>query len=164
MRYPRPVSYAQMNLLDSHDVSRFISLCGEKPELLKLAALVQMTLPGMPGIFAGDERAMQGISEDQYRRAFVWDDDGKNCDYVACRPGDMTSFYKELIALRRSHKALRNGAVNFIETGNDKVLCYERQNAEEKITVFVNNSDKDWTESKSGKIVKAFNYLIEIEN
>lgn len=162
MRYPRPVSYAQMNLLDSHDVSRFISLCGEKPELLKLAVVVQMTLPGMPAIFAGDERAMQGISEDEYRRAFVWDDDGKDCDYVACRPGDMTAFYKELIALRRSHKALRCGSVNFIDTGNDEVLCYERVSPEEKITVWVNNSDKDWTDPESGNIVKAFDYKIVV--
>ena len=162
MRYPRPVSYAQMNLLDSHDVSRFISLCGEKPELLKLAAVVQMTLPGMPGIFAGDERAMQGISEDDYRRAFVWDDDGKGCDYVACRPGDMTVFYKELIALRKAHKALRSGSVKFIDSGKDDLLCYERLSPEEKITVWVNNSDKDWTDPESGNIVKAFDYKIVV--
>ncbi len=160
MRYPTPVSYAQMNLLDSHDVSRFVSLCSDRPELLKLAAVVQMTLPGMPGIFAGDERAMTGITEDEYRRPFVWDDDGKNCDYVACRPGDMTAFYKEQIALRRSHKALTEGRVRFIPTGNESVLAYERYVDEEKVCVWVNNSDKEWTEPLSGNTIKPFDYKI----
>ncbi|MBQ7752996.1 MAG: glycoside hydrolase family 13 protein [Treponema sp.] len=164
MRYPRPVSYAQMNLLDSHDVSRFVSLCGDRPELLKLAAVVQMTLPGMPGIFAGDERAMTGITEDEYRRPFVWNDDGTGCDYLACRPGDMTAFYKELIALRRSHKALTEGRVRFIATGNENVLAYERwlegDGAGDKVRVWVNNSDADWTEPESGMTIKAFDYLI----
>ena len=166
MRYPTAVSYAQMNLLDSHDVSRFISLCGERPELLKLAAVVQMTLPGMPGIFAGDERAMEGITEDEYRRPFVWNDDGKGSDYVACRPGDMTVFYKELIALRRSHKALTEGSLRFIQTGNDSVLAFERWldgPDAERICVWVNNSDKEWAEPKSGKAIGAFEFLIETE-
>jgi glycosidase len=167
MRYPTAVSYAQMNLLDSHDVSRFISLCGERTELLKLAAVLQMTLPGMPGIFAGDERAMEGISESEFRRPFVWNDDGVGSDYVACRPGDMTAFYKELISLRRSHKALTQGRLRFIPTGNDSVLAFERwlegDSDGEKVRVWVNNSDKEWMEPESGKKVGAFSYLIEIE-
>ena len=164
MRYPTPVSYAQMNLLDSHDVSRFVSLCGDHPELLRLAAVVQMTLPGMPGIFAGDERAMTGITEDEYRRPFVWNDDGTGCDYLACRPGDMTAFYKELIGLRRSHKALTEGRVRFIPTANENVLAYERwlegDGAGEKVRVWVNNSDAEWT-SADGKItIPAYDYKI----
>ena len=164
MRYPTPVSYAQMNLLDSHDVSRFVSLCGDRPELLRLAVVVQMTLPGMPGIFAGDERAMTGITEDEYRRPFVWNEDGAGCDYVACRPGDMTAFYKELIGLRRSHKALTEGRVRFIPTGNESVLAYERwlegNETGEKVCVWVNNSDSEWT-SADGKItIPAYDYKI----
>lgn len=166
MRYPTSVSYAQMNLLDSHDVSRFVSLCGERPELLKLAAVVQMTLPGMPSVFAGDERAMTGITEDEYRRPFVWNDEGKDCNYVACRPGDMTDFYKELIALRRSHKALTQGKIRFIDTACDDVLVFERWTegeCGEKVRVWVNNSEKPYAVQELGKTIGAFAYLIETE-
>lgn len=160
MRYPEPVAYAQMNLLDSHDVSRFISLCGDRPELLKLASTVQMTLPGMPSIFAGDERAMTGIKEGEYRRTFIWDDDGKGCDYVACRPGDMTDHYKKLIALRNKHGALTLGKIQFLDSKNEKVLAYRRFTQKDEVTVYINNSDAPFT-SEDGEIsVSAWGFAL----
>ena len=39
MRYKLPVLYAQLNLLDSHDVSRFYSLCEKDPARMQLAVL-----------------------------------------------------------------------------------------------------------------------------
>lgn len=151
MRYPEPVAYAQMNLLDSHDVSRFISLCDDKPEILKLAATVQLTLPGMPSVFAGDERAMTGITEDDYRRTFVWDDEGKNCEYVACKPSEMTAHYKNLISLRKEHEALTLGKIEFLDSGNDKVLAYKRFTDNDCVTVIVNNSceEYNWIDGKT---------------
>jgi len=47
LRYNENALFAQLNLLDSHDVSRFLSLCGEKTERMELAVLLQMTFPGM---------------------------------------------------------------------------------------------------------------------
>jgi len=161
MRYPEPISYSQMNLLDSHDVSRFISLCGDNTKLLKLAAVVQFTLPGMPSIFAGDERAMTGISESDYRRSFVWDDEGKDCDYVACLPKEMTDFYKQLIKLRKENKCLTSGRIEFIETNNQNVLCYRRFCSDEELFVYINNSDKPYTIEESGTVIEAYSYLIK---
>ena len=49
---------AQLNLLDSHDVSRFLTVCGGDRGRMELAVLFQMTFPGMPSIFYGDEKGL----------------------------------------------------------------------------------------------------------
>ena len=68
MRYRRQVAYGQLNLLDSHDVSRFLSLCGKDARKMKLAVLFQMTFVGMPCVFYGDEKGMTGVLEEEYRQ------------------------------------------------------------------------------------------------
>ncbi|HBR33617.1 MAG TPA: alpha-glycosidase, partial [Firmicutes bacterium] len=50
MRYARPITNVQMNLLDSHDVPRFLSWCQGDLRRFKLAVLFQMTVPGVPSI------------------------------------------------------------------------------------------------------------------
>lgn len=55
MRYRVQTVPAQLNLLDSHDVSRFLSLCNGDTTRYKLAILFMMTFVGMPTVFYGDE-------------------------------------------------------------------------------------------------------------
>ena len=59
---------AQLNLLDSHDVSRFLTLCGGDRARMEQAVLFQMAFPGMPCVFYGDEKGLEGASENEYRR------------------------------------------------------------------------------------------------
>lgn len=73
MRYREQSVFAQMNLLDSHDVSRFSSLCGGDEEAYELAVLFLMTFPGMPSVFYGDELGVTGLCEDDYRQAMPWE-------------------------------------------------------------------------------------------
>ena len=49
------------NLIDSHDTARFLHVCGEKKEKLKIAAALQLLLPGMPFIYYGDEIGMRYV-------------------------------------------------------------------------------------------------------
>lgn len=72
MRYKLPVLYAQLNLLDSHDVSRFYSLCEKDPARMQLAVLFQMTFTGIPSVFYGDERGIYGLQEAEYRHEMTW--------------------------------------------------------------------------------------------
>ncbi len=149
MRYPTPVSDVQMNLLDSHDVERFLYTCGGDIKKQKLAAAVQMTLQGMPSIFAGDERAMNGKTEAEYRLPFLWP---KNAEEDAGRD-DMTAWYKTLIALRHTHAALTSSATVFHDVQNDNLLAYTRGEAkEQKIMVIVNNSSECEKGLLTGKI------------
>ena len=94
LRYNENALFAQLNLLDSHDVSRFLSLCGGKTERMELAVLLQMTFPGMPCVFYGDEKGLCGESEPEYRRPMAWD---------ASSP--LEEVYRRMIALRKTHPA-----------------------------------------------------------
>lgn len=72
LRYPRQISYGQLNLLDSHDVPRFYSLCGEDYERWQAAFLYLCMAPGVPSVFYGDERKISGVRENEYRSGMPW--------------------------------------------------------------------------------------------
>lgn len=50
------------------------------------------------------------------------------------------SFYRRLIRLRKEHSVIAEGSVRFLETGNEKVIGYVRENCGEKLTVLCNFS------------------------
>lgn len=139
MRYPSPVSSVQMNLLDSHDVERFLYTCGGDVRKQKLAAAVQMTLPGMPSIFAGDERAMNGRTEAEYRLPFLWSE-GTEEDIER---DDMTNWYKTLIDLRRNTNSLTSSSIAFYDVQNPSLLVYTRGSiGDHPVIVLINNDDE----------------------
>lgn len=132
-RYPYQVSLAQMNFLDTHDVGRFLSFCNGNEKKLKMALAFMMCAPGIPSVFYGDEKAMLGLEEREYRRPMPWD---KNTD--------LEDFYKKWIKIRRSHKALTRGNYRKEYIDNEKkIYAFSRQYKDEKITVVINNSDQE---------------------
>lgn len=98
-RYPTGIVQGQLNLLDSHDVSRFLSLCGGDVRRLRLAEVFLFTAPGVPCVFYGDELGVAGTSEFEYRRAMPWDSP----------PNDQRAFFRALCALRRENDVLALG-------------------------------------------------------
>ncbi|MDE5932949.1 MAG: glycoside hydrolase family 13 protein [Lachnospiraceae bacterium] len=132
MRYREQTVYAQLNLLDSHDVSRFLSLCGEDEKRYKLAVLFQMTFPGIPSVFYGDEKGICGIREEEYRAPMRWNTGDEN----------LFTFYKKAIALRREHAALRQGAYRTVqaEKGNG-LYIYARETNSVTIMIALNMDD-----------------------
>jgi cyclomaltodextrinase len=99
--YPPAVAELQLNLLDSHDTPRFISLAEGDANALRLATLIQMTLPGAPCIYYGDEVGLEGRQDPDCRRGYPWDptrQDRKLRDFTA-----------GLIALRAAEPVLRRG-------------------------------------------------------
>lgn len=98
-RYPTGMTQGQLNLLDSHDVSRFLSLCGGDLRRLRLAEVFLFTAPGAPCMFYGDELGVSGVTEPDYRRAMPWD----------APPGDQRAFFRALCALRREDDTLALG-------------------------------------------------------
>jgi cyclomaltodextrinase / maltogenic alpha-amylase / neopullulanase len=132
--YPREAVLAQLNLLDSHDMPRFVSLAGGNKDALRLAALFQMTYPGAPCIYYGDEIGMENgparISEDA-RYAFHWDESRWDLD--------LRNYYKSLIAFRKENPVLRTG--EFIPLhARDGILAYLRQMEGERLLVVINNN------------------------
>jgi cyclomaltodextrinase len=100
--YDPAVVAVQLNLLDSHDTPRFLAIAGGDVASLRLAMLLQMTLPGAPSIYYGDEIGMTGEQDPGCRAAFPWSDRGAWDE-------DLLAFTKGAIAARRANPVLRRG-------------------------------------------------------
>jgi glycosidase len=125
MRYRKNVVFAQLNLLDSHDVGRFLSLCQGDKERFKQAVLFQMCFVGIPSIFYGDEQGISGVLEDEYRHEMIWDGDQSIFD-----------FYQKAVWLRREHPALRRGDFKMLY-GKGDCISFLRNWADERICVTI---------------------------
>ena len=112
------------NVLDSHDTARFRTVSGSRG-LHEVGIGLQMTLPGVPMVFAGDELGLEGAWGEDARRTMPWD-----------RPETWDSAlyeeYRRLIALRRSAPALASGGCRWAYVGPD-CLAYLRETASERL-------------------------------
>jgi alpha-glucosidase len=111
-------------LLDSHDVARFRTVSGSRARQLVGVGL-QMTTPGVPMVFAGDEVGVEGDWGEDARRPFPW-------DRLETWDRELLDRYRELIALRRSAPALARGGMRFAYVGPD-ALAYLRETADERL-------------------------------
>ena len=131
--YPWEVTLAQLNLLDSHDTARFLTLAGGDVSALKLAILFQMTYPGAPCIYYGDEIGLEGGRDPDCRRAFPWDE--------ARWDHDLLAFFRRAITLRHEHVALRRGRYLHLHADDQHgVYAFGRQEEGETLVVVLNNS------------------------
>jgi glycosidase len=133
LRYPEQVTLMQMNFLDTHDVPRFLSYCHGDENRLKLAVLFMMTAQGIPSIFYGDEKKIEGVTETEYRSPMPWVEDET-----------LEKYYALLCKIRRKHTSLQTGNFKILYV-NDKnnIIIFERQNEDEKLYILINNSDVD---------------------
>ncbi len=141
LRYREPALYAQLNLLDSHDVCRYLTLCSQNTDKMELSVLLQMTFPGMPCVFYGDEKGLCGLSENEYRQAMAWE-----------RSHPLEAIYRRLIALRKAHPALRYGdfRTNF---ASGKAYSYSRSWEGKRITVTMNLGEPPFAAPARGKLL-----------
>lgn len=131
--YDWEATCAQLNLLDSHDMARALWILGENKAALRQAVLFQMTVPGAPCIYYGDEIGLSAAGDPHCREAFpvdrsVWDT-------------DLLSFYQEATTLRHRYEALRTGAVEILEA-EDRVLAIRRQLDGQTAVVAFNAGDE----------------------
>ena len=129
MRYKLQMTGVQMNLLDSHDVSRFLSVCGGDKRRYRLAVLFLMTFVGMPMLFYGDELGIEGIAELDYRSPMPWGG------------GDtqLSDFVRRAIALRHERSELRHGDFRVISARpGSGLLAFERRCGGKAVAVCLN--------------------------
>jgi len=130
--YPWQVTLVQLNLLSSHDMPRFLTMVQGDKAALKLATLFQMTFPGAPCVYYGDEIGMEGGPDPDCRRAFPWDE--------ARWDHDLLAFFRRAITLRREHPALRRGRyLRLHADGQRGVYAFARQGEGETLVVVLNN-------------------------
>lgn len=91
------------NFIDSHDTARFSHSVGNNLKKHKLAAALQLLLPGMPMIYYGDEVALEGGPDPDCRRGMLWDESRQNKEIL--------KFYKTLIRIRHEYPVLTEGTL-----------------------------------------------------
>lgn len=116
-RHDWEINLAQLNLFDSHDTARALWVLGEDVEALKLCALFQMTMPGAPCVYYGDEIGMSGADDPHCREAFPWHDTD-TWDH------DLLAHYKKAIALRAAHPVLCTGTLDFVHAESQAVVIH----------------------------------------
>ncbi len=166
--YADATYYTFQNLLDSHDTARILwSLTpgqdnredkefneanlaiGKNRE--RIAALVQMTVPGTPSIYYGDELSLTGASDPDDRRAFPWKlrQDGtyfnnpKDKKYFDAA-GDHSTFdwYDLLIDIRAANPVLRQGKLSFLLTDDvNSTLVYALRMDDNLAIVVINRNE-----------------------
>lgn len=138
-RYREQTVFGQLNLLDSHDVSRFLSLCQEDRKRYMLSILFLMTFPGIPSVFYGDEQGIHGIYEEEYRHPMIWENGDK----------ELFRFFKHMICIRKKYRVLRYGWYKgYPVKENSHVYIYERYNDSERIIVCINMSSQNMLPKK----------------
>ena len=105
-------------LLSSHDIARFRTVAGSRARHVVGLGL-QMTLPGVPMVFAGDELGLEGRWGEDARRTMPW-------DHAERWDRDLLSAYRTLIGLRHSLPALAYGGLRFAHVGED-AIAYLRE-------------------------------------
>lgn len=162
--YPLQHFYSNMNLIGSHDEVRALTiLSGAPPEAnlsneekvnfklseeqqrlgiarLKLLVLIQMTFPGVPCIYYGDEAGLAGYRDPLNRATFPWGKENQ----------EILQWYKKVIALRNSYTVLQTGQwlpvlaknsvyayVRKIEQGHD-VFGYPQK--DQRVLIVVNSN------------------------
>ncbi|RQV93086.1 MAG: alpha-amylase [Calditrichaeota bacterium] len=174
--YRKENFYALMNLVGSHDMERIASQVvnpdlwvdhGGNPaqnpnfkvrkpnevELKKqmLIVGVQMTLPGAPMVYYGDEAGMWGGDDPDCRKPMVWPElnyeDETTHPLGKDRSKDKVSFnhslfewYKKCIRIRKNESALSLGDLEFITQNNPNILVYKRSFENSDLWIIVNNS------------------------
>lgn len=165
--YPREAWQAMLNLVDSHDTVRNITKLDNPTweeentknapdasdravKLQALTAIFQLSYPGAPTIYYGDEVGVTGTKDPDSRRTYPWErvieqSDGsyKISDAYAGTYGDLFNSYVKAAQVRNAHLDLF--ATGEIKTAYAKgeVIAYARKSADEGGLSLINRSEKD---------------------
>ena len=132
--YQPEINYVQLNLLDSHDTARFLTVAGGDEAALRLAYFFLFTYVGAPCIYYGDEIGIDGGPDPECRKSFNWDEKTWN--------HGLRSYLKELAQLRKAEVALRRGTYQRVYSDAD-VLVYLRKHEKDTLLVVMNTSDNE---------------------
>ena len=131
--YDPAVVSAQLNLLGSHDAPRLRTIVGGGLERARLATLLQLTLPGAPCIYYGDEIGLSGGNDPDCRGSFPWDE--------ARWETGMRDSVQALLRLRHAEPALRDGQTRLVGA-SDVAVALERGAGASRFVVAANASDE----------------------
>lgn len=142
-----PSLQCSMNQLSNHDHSRFLTRTNHKAgrveylgaaaasedvdySVMREAVVIQMTWPGAPTLYYGDEAGLCGFTDPDNRRTYPWGHENK----------DLIDLHRELILIHKNNEALRTGSFQFLNS-EDQLLCYTRFNRKQQFVIIINNDN-----------------------
>lgn len=154
--YPGEIFYSNLNVIGTHDTERILTLLGRNGKdgikLLNIAVAIQMTMPGVPLIYYGDEAGVSGGDDPENRKTYPWENENK---YIL-------KFYRCIADLRNKLGSLKKGDIRFYDI-NEDVLCYERAFKDERTFIIVNRSEDKTFEVRVKELyIKIFPYGVKI--
>jgi len=134
-----------LNQLSNHDHSRFLTRTnktvgrlnthgpqnaemGVNKSVMYGAVMVQMTWPGAPGIYYGDEAGLCGFTDPDNRRTYPWGREDKL----------LINFHAEMARIRAAYPALKDGSLEYLHNHHG-ILSFGRWNNEQRLAVVINN-------------------------
>lgn len=153
--FTMPSLYVAMNELSNHDHSRFLTRTnhvvgrmnnlgheaanqGINKAVMREAVVIQMTWPGAPTIYYGDEAGVCGFTDPDNRRTYPWGREDLQ----------MIAFHKDMIRIHKENTEIRTGSLKYL-VGEYNVIGYGRFNRSEQTIVVVNNNDYEFTKELS---------------
>ena len=134
--YQDEVAKRLYNPLDSHDTARFRWLCADK-RAHELAVALQMTIPGCPAVFYGDEIGLEGGNDPECRLAMEWDESKQNRELFA--------WYQKLIEIRKNSESLISGDFRSLVCDDESnVYGFQRSTENETSIVLMNAGAKTY--------------------
>jgi cyclomaltodextrinase len=132
--YHWETTQVQLNLLSSHDEPRFLAMVRGNKDRLRLATLFQMTFPGAPCVYYGDEIGMCGGIEGEVcsRGSFPWQE--------SVWDGRLRGDFRAFVALRKAHPAFRRGEFRVLQAVGSGFSFLRRDSSELLVCCF--NSGK----------------------
>jgi len=127
--YDWEINYAQLNLLDSHDTARALWIMGEDKSALRLGVLFQMTMPGAPCIYYGDEIGLSSGDDPDCRQAFPWQAKER-------WDTDLLAFYRESTTLRHRYPVLRTGSFQTVYADRKTYAFYRQLEQQTAVAIF----------------------------
>lgn len=154
--YPREAFLSCLNLLGSHDRERVLTVLGDAPDKntlsdearrdyrlsegqrglavsrLWVAALLQMTMPGVPCVYYGDDAGLEGYTDPYNRATYPWGKEDENCRTI----------YRNAIAVRKSLPEVFEDGDFVPFAPNDDVFGFYRTLGDTTVCVLANASLK----------------------
>lgn len=150
-----PSAYTAMNELSNHDHSRFLTRTNRRvgrvntlgPEaaneginkaVMREAVVIQMTWPGAPTVYYGDEAGLCGFTDPDNRRTYPWGREDR----------ELIAFHKAMIAIHKEYQELKTGSIKSLDQDYN-FLSYGRFDDNGVCVVVINNREEAFTKTIS---------------
>lgn len=150
-----PSMQIAMNELSNHDHSRFLTRTNHKvgrvntmgseaanqgvnKAVMREAVALQMTWPGAPTIYYGDEAGVCGFTDPDNRRTYPWGHEDH----------ELIAFHKEMIRIHKENEEIKTGSIKAMPSDYN-FIGYARFNQKQQTLVLINNNSHEITKKLS---------------